>query len=387
MFKSPITGAAAAFIFAMLPASAQQIRNDDGSIATAEPPIHIRVQPRSDTPSGVFPAQMRKAYGIDQLANQGAGQIIGIVDAFDDPNIEADLGVFTTQFGLPPCTTANGCFQKVYASGSQPSTNAGWTVEISLDVEWAHTIAPQATILLVEAASASFTDLFAAVDVAVQHGASVVSMSFGGRESSSETANDSHFSVPNVTFVASSGDSGHGASYPAASPFVLSVGGTTLTVQPDGTYVSETAWSGSGGGMSRYEAEPAYQNAVQQTGARTVPDVAMDADPNTGVPVFDSINDQGHVNWSQVGGTSLSAPMWSALIAIANSSRAALSKAPLTAVQTSIYSTLFTDLNDIAGGTNGRCPVACKAVPGYDQVTGLGSPIANALIPALVALP
>jgi len=366
-----------------------QIRNDDGSIATAQPPFHFRVKPNGSTPTGIFPAQMKKAYGIDQVANQGAGVTIGIVDAYDAPTIESDLGVFNTQFSLPACTTGNGCFQKVYASGSQPAVNAGWAVEASLDVEWAHAIAPQAKIILVEAASASFSDLLAGVDAAVAHGATVVTMSFGGSEFSSETGEDSHFNVPGVAFFASSGDNGHGAQYPAASPFVIGVGGTSLTIQNDGTYVSESAWSGSGGGTSKYETKPTYQNGIPVIrNRRSVPDVAFDADPNTGVPVYDSTADGQYVNWTQVGGTSLSSPMWAGVMAIADSSRAGVQKSVLdSSVLSSIYGSLFADLNDIASGTNGGCPKACKSVPGYDQVTGLGTPIVNLLIPALVALP
>ena len=196
------------------------------------------------------PSATRHAYGFDQIVNQGAGQVIGIVDAYDDPNIESDLGVFNSTFVLPTCTTNNGCFHKVYAQGFRPSTNAGWALEISLDVEWAHAIAPQAHIVLVEAASNSFANLVQAVDVAIQNGASVVSMSFGGSEFSSETSYDSHFAGNGVTFTASSGDSGDGVEYPAASPGVVGVGGTTLTTGTGGSYMSETAWSGSGGGQS-----------------------------------------------------------------------------------------------------------------------------------------
>jgi len=185
-------------------------------IGYARPPIHVKGNATS-APTGLSPAQTRHAYGFDQITNQGAGQIIGIVDAYDDPKIESDLGVFDSQFGLPTCTTSNGCFQKIYASGSKPKTNSGWSLEISLDVEWSHAIAPQAEIILVEAASNSFTDLLLAVDVAVQHGASVVSMSWGGSEFSSEGSYDTHFAVNGVTFTASSGDSGNGVEYPAAS--------------------------------------------------------------------------------------------------------------------------------------------------------------------------
>ena len=224
----------------------------------ARPPIHVRGN-ATKAPTGLSPVQVRHAYGFDLITNQGAGQTIAIVDAYDDPNIESDLGVFDTKFGLLPCTTANGCFRKIYASGSKPNTNAGWSLEISLDVEWSHAIAPAAKIILVEAASNSFTNLLAAVTTAVNNGASVVSMSWGGGESSGEISYDFHFAVNGVTFTASSGDSGSGVEYPAASPS-LSVGGTSLNVGSGGNYVSETAWSGSGGGQSAIEGEPLYQS-------------------------------------------------------------------------------------------------------------------------------
>jgi subtilase family serine protease len=369
----------------------------------ATPPIRLILrangQPDSATPTGTTPAQMAVAYGFNLIANQGAGQIVGIVDAFDDPNIEADLGVFSTQFGLPSCTTANGCFTKVYASGKKPLPNPGWGTEISLDVEWVHAMAPQAAIVLVEAASSSNANLFSAVDVAVSKGASVVTMSFGGAESAQETSFDSHFTVPGVVFFASAGDGGNGAEYPAASPFVVGVGGTTLSIQSDGTYISETAWSctgpreceiagGTGGGTSTVEPEPAFQSAVQATGFRTVPDISYDANPSTGVPVYDSFHEGG---WLQVGGTSMASPQWAALMAIVNSSRVTNGQSLMnTSSANNILTALYgstADLNDITSGTNGKCGAPCTAGSGYDEVTGLGSPRASALIPVLMSLP
>lgn len=362
----------------------------------ARPPIHLKGNARS-SPSGLSPARARHAYGFDLLANQGAGQTIGIVDAFDDPNIESDLGVFNTTFGLPACTSGNGCFQKIYASGTKPNTNAGWALEISLDVEWAHAIAPQAKIILVEAASNSFANLLHAVDVAVQSGASVVSMSWGGGEFASETSFDSaHFSVNGVTFTASSGDSGNGVEYPAASPFIVAVGGTTLNSDQSGNYLGETAWSGSGGGQSVFEAEPLYQSSYaipnDPNGARGVPDVAYDADPNTGFAVYDTVRYLGQSGWFQVGGTSAGAPQWAALFAIANSMRVAAGKGTLSSTNSGVYSAASgsaygANFHDITSGTNGNCGALCTASSGYDYVTGLGSPQANNVIPALVGLP
>jgi|HubBroStandDraft_1064217.scaffolds.fasta_scaffold06391_4 subtilase family serine protease len=357
------------------------------STRIAHPTIVIPPQPDAlGKPSGIFPAKMRIAYGFNLVANKGKGQAIGIVDAFDDPNIESDLGVFTKQFGLAACTTANGCFEKIYATGSAPAKNSNWSSEISLDVEWSHAIAPQAKIMLVEASGQTTTELYQAVDVAVQNGATVVSMSWAFDEYSGETSDDSHFNVPNVTFVAASGDSGHQSLYPAASPYVVAVGGTELTVGSTGAWESETAWSGSGGGTSAYEPEPSYQASSQNTGFRGIPDVAYDADPSTGVPIYDSVGIYGLLGWVEVGGTSMAAPEWSALFTIANSMRVAASKSTLNQVQFDLYP-IEADFHDIVSGTNGSCGAQCTAGPGYDFVTGLGSPMANEIIPALVAAP
>jgi subtilase family serine protease len=354
------------------------------------------ITPNSATVVGLTPTQIRHFYGFDGLSCNssntcGAGQTIAIVDAFDDPNIESDLGVFTTQFSLPPCTTANGCFTKLTPQGL-PRTDRGWALEISLDVEWAHAIAPGAKIVLVEALTNSNTNLFKAVDTAASTvGVHQVSMSWGGGESSSETSLDSHFTVNGVSFTASSGDSGHGIIYPSASPNVVSVGGTTLNIDRFGNLQSETAWSGSGGGISADESEPSYQTnyPIPSTGGkRGNPDVSYDADPNSGVAVYDSLGDQGFKNWIQVGGTSAGAPQWAALIAIVNARRtsplgstgAPTANADIYSIAKTAYSTNF---RDIISGTNGSCGTVCTASTNYDFVTGLGSPLANALVGSL----
>jgi len=358
----------------------------------SRPPLHRIIMPNAapdSGPTGIFPAKMKVAYGFNAIPNHGAGQTIAIVDAFDDPNAEADLGTFSTKFHLPSCTTANGCFKKIMQSGT-PHDTTGWTNEIAIDTQWAHAIAPAAKILLVEAKSNSNANLYAAVDLAVANGASVVSMSWGSGEASNETSTDSHFNVPNVVMVTSSGDGGHGAQYPAASPYVVAVGGTSLSINAStGAYVSETSWSGSGGGTSSFEPEPTYQGGVQSTGKRGIPDVAFDADPNTGVPSYNTYNcgRSCFVGWGQWGGTSISAPQWAALFAIANSERVAGGKATLNQVQFLLYPDAEADYHDITTGTNGSCGSQCTAGPGYDFVTGVGSPQANPLIPALVAAP
>lgn len=359
----------------------------------ARPPFHVRPFATGVASGARTPALVRHAYGFDQLSGLGSGQTIAIVDAYDHPHIESDLNVFATKFGLAACTTANGCFRKVYASGHKPSADAGWALEIALDVEWAHAVAPAAKIVLVEAASSRFGDLMAAVDVAVKSGATVVSMSFGGSEFGSETTYDAHFRAAGVSFVASSGDSGYGVEYPSASQYVLSVGGTTLQNDAYGNYVGETAWSGSGGGLSSYEPETAGQAAwpLSYAGKRGAPDVAYDADPATGFAIYDSVAYNNQTGWFQIGGTSAGAPQWAGLIAIANGMRKAAGKANLGAAYNAVYtaakSNYGSDVHDVTAGTNGTCGTLCTTAGGYDYVTGLGSPRADYLVPALVALP
>jgi len=341
------------------------------------------------------PAQIRHAYGFDLITNQGAGQTIALVDAYDDANAANDLSVFSKQFNLPACTTSNGCFRQLYSSGRKPQANANWAVEIALDVEWAHAIAPQAKILLVEAPSNNLSDLLSAVDFAVRNGASVVSMSWTSSEVSSERNLDNHFVATGVTFLAASGDSGAGVNYPAASPDVIAVGGTSLVLDRSGNYSSETAWSGSGGGLSKYEYEPISQAqfpiANDIHGTRGVPDVSYNANPGTGYAIYDSIGVSGYSGWFQVGGTSAASPQWAALVAIANSQRAAARKANLSATGSSVYavgkSSLTANFHAVTSGTNGSCGTLCDALAGYDYVTGLGTPQSKVLVTALAARP
>jgi len=345
------------------------------------------------TPNGFTPAQIRHAYGFDQITNQGAGQIIGIIDAYDDPNAESDLAVFDQQFGLPPCTTANGCFRKIFGGSKRPKANAGWALEISLDIEWAHAIAPKATILLVEATTNSLGDLLSAVDVAVRNGASVVSMSWTVSEFSSESRQDNHFVSTGVTFLAASGDNGTGVAYPASSPDVVGVGGTSLALDANGNYLSEAAWSGSGGGLSTREAEPLFQSLFgipnDARGYRGTPDVSYNASPATGFAVYDSVALSGASGWFCVGGTSAGSPQWAALLAISNSMRVANRKARLSGANTVLYSlskqSAAANFHPITAGTNGACGALCTAGAGYDYVTGIGTPVAASLINILAA--
>ncbi len=362
---------------------------------TASPPIHVKPYTTS-SPTGYSPAQIRHAYGFDTLADDGSGQTIAIIDAYDDPTVESDLQTFINQFGLASMTfgtpgsttppTTSPWFQRVYAQGSQPRTDGGWALEISLDVQWAHAIAPGANILLVEAATSSLSNLISAVDLAVSMGADVVSMSWGSSEFSSESSYDSHFNKPGIVFTAASGDSGAGVIYPASSPYVLGVGGTTLTLDSNNAVVSETAWSGSGGGPSAYENEPGYQTGygITITGNnRGVPDVSYNADPNTGFSVYDSTRYNGQTGWWQVGGTSAGAPQWAALVAIVDEARGSggtlstsdLASSPFyDAANGTDYSTDYRDITSGNNGSNGY-----SAGTGYDLVTGLGSPLAGGL--------
>jgi subtilase family serine protease len=350
----------------------------------------------ANPPSSAFvPSQIRHAYGFDQVTNQGAGQIIGIVDAYDDANAEADLAAFSKKFGLPVCSTSNGCFLKVYESTRKPAANANWSVETSLDIQWAHAIAPQAKIVLVESSTNNLSDLIAAVDVAVKHGASAVSMSWTSSEVSSERDLDNHFVASGVTFLAASGDTGSGVAYPAASPDVVAVGGTSLVLDARGNYSSETAWSGSGGGQSAYEFEPIVQAQFpipdDSRGTRGIPDVSYNANPGTGYAIYDSVGINGASGWFQVGGTSAAVPQWAALVAIANSMRVAQRKAHLTSTNGALYSVAKSGMNanfhSVTAGTNGVCGQLCEALAGYDYVTGLGTPQAAVLIQAFVTRP
>jgi subtilase family serine protease len=341
---------------------------------------------------GYTPSQISSAYGFNQLTTfatlsgtepaDGAGQTIAIVDAYNDPNIASDLAVFDAAFGI----AAPPSFKIVSQTGTSrlPIANPGWDTEISLDVEWAHAIAPGANILLVETTSDRWSDLLAGVDYAKnQPGVSVVSMSWDVSEYRIEAATDSTFTTAAnhpVTFVAAAGDYGSPPEYPAASPNVLSVGGTTLTLAAGGGYGSEIAWSDGGGGVSSVEREPAYQDGAQNTGYLSSPDVAYDADPNTGFAVYDTINDRYGTGWEVIGGTSAGAPQWAALLAIADEGLAAAGKPALAQAQARLYTLPANAFHDITSGNNGTY----AAGPGYDAVTGLGSPVANVLIDDLI---
>ena len=347
-------------------------------------------------PSGGYtPAQIQQAYGFNSItfngvAGTGNGETIAIVDAYNDPNIQSDLNTFDTQFGLPATTVTRVSETGTPATASYPASDStgGWELEESLDVEWAHAMAPGANIMLVEASSTYDSDLFAAVSYAASH-ANVVSMSWDGGEWSGETTYDTQYlDHAGVAFVASSGDTGAPASYPAASPNVLSVGGTALTLGSGNVWSSEVGWSGSGGGPSADESQPSYQKGVvtQTSTARATPDVAYDASPSTGVSVYDSVPYAGGSGWRELGGTSAGAPQWSALLAIADQGRALSGQSALNSSSPQqVMSILYenpTDFHDITSGTSTGTP-NYSAGSGYDYVTGLGSPIANLIVGSL----
>lgn len=325
----------------------------------------MRVGPAAPSqPTGLSPATIKSAYNFPTSLTAGAGKTIAIVDAYDDPSAEKDLGVFSTQFGLPPCTTANGCFTKVNQTGGTryPRSNSGWALEISLDVQWAHAIAPGANILLVEASSNSFTNLLAAEDYARAH-AQYVSNSWGASEFSGETSYDSHFVQSGVSFFVAAGDAGLPAEYPSSSPNVISVGGTTLHFDNTGNFASETGWSSGGGGCSAYEtatsAQSSFSGYAQAScgGKRATPDVSLDADPASGVSVYDSTKYNGRSGWFTVGGTSASTPMWAARSAVAG-----------VAVDSGyVYGGSIT-YRDITTGNNGA-----SCLVGFDLCSGRGS--------------
>ncbi len=351
----------------------------------AQPNLPAAPQFAGGLPTGLSPGQVTTAYGVNQISfgnvtGNGAGQTIAIIDAYFDPNIRSDLATFDSQFGLaaPPSFSQ-------YVQNGLYASDSGWALETALDVEWAHAMAPAANIMLVEA-QPYLSDLFSAVTFASQQaGVSVVSMSWGAGEFQGENAYDSTFTTPSghagVTFVASSGDSSV-TLYPAASPNVLSVGGTTLNVTSTGQVLSETAWSGSGGGSSPYEAKPAWQTNGLSGSGRTTPDIAFNADPSTGVSVYSSVRYGGRSGWFTVGGTSVGAPSLAGLIAITDQGLAINGAGSLANAQSSLYQVSTANFNDITSGSNGHY----TAGPGYDLVTGLGSPKANLLVPGLVAL-
>jgi hypothetical protein len=321
-------------------------------------------QPQSN---GFTPSQVTGAYGLNgttftssagkPVAANGAGETIALIEMYHDPTIQSDLQTFDAKYGLP-----NTTITQINQAGNQ--TNSGWASEEALDVEWAHATAPGASILVVEAAPSysqtqELLNLLNAVNTARNTpGVVAVSMSWGFSEMPNESSYDSYFTTPaghaGITFIASSGDSG-GVEYPSASPNVLSVGGTTLNLTSTGSYGSETAWFEGGGGYSQFELEPGYQQGVQQTGARSTPDVAFDANPNTGVGVYATDPRTGVGSWQVVGGTSVGAPSWAGIIAIVDEGRNLAGTGSLdgpTQTLPTLYTSPSSDFHSVAAGSS-----------------------------------
>ena len=339
----------------------------------------------STPPSSAYgPAQIGGAYDLGSLTASPV-QTVAIVDAYGDQSIASDLAIFDANFHLPalggctPSSTTSDCFEQVNETGgtSLPAGNSGWELEVSLDVETVHSLCQNCNIILVEASSASFGDLGAAEDEAAALGANVITNSWGASDFSGESSLDSDFDHPGVAITAAAGDDGYGVEYPAASPDVTAVGGTTLHVTGSGPYGygSETVWDGSGSGCSRYESKPAWQDsAVPSAGCagRAVNDVAADADPNTGLAVYDSVSYEGESGWFQVGGTSLSTQVIGAVYALTGNTsgiNGATSGSPAYNDPGALHAGIT--------GSNGSCSpsILCNGqASGWSGPAGLGSP-------------
>ena len=346
-------------------------------------PKTISPKASSATPTGYGPSDLQSAYGLaDAASSNGSGETIAIVDAYDDPNAEADLATYRSYYGLSALTTANGGFKKVSQTGSTtslPTADSGWAGEISLDLDMASAVCPNCNILLVEAKSSSMANLGTAVNRAVTLGAKFVSNSYGGSESSSDTTYDSsYFKHAGVAITVSSGDDAYGTEYPAASKYVTAVGGTALSTSSNSRGWTEKVWyqtnsdgsvSGPGSGCSSYDAKPTWQTDTGCT-KRTIADVSAVAAPATGVSVYDSYGDDG-TGWLTYGGTSASAPIIAGVYALAGTPGTSDYPAsyPYAAAGTSA-------LNDVTSGNNGTCSTSyfCTAKSGYDGPTGLGTP-------------
>ncbi len=372
------------------------------------------------------PAQIRAAYGLPPLpaagatlsaaaaATFGAGQTVYLIDAYDHPNAFSDLAKFSAKFGLAACTSAPltgsstlplpsaapGCtFSVAYTDStaalrsSAPAYNVGWIAEIALDVEWAHAIAPLARIVLIEVTDSGSNNLLGGVALANRMGAGVVSMSFGAPEGAWILSDDASFAATGMTYVAAAGDGGAQALWPAVSPHVLAVGGTSLQWSGAGTRY-EAAWASSGGGVSAIEPLPTWQAGTLVAGAgnatmRTVSDVAFNANPTTGQYVALTAQGSTTTAWNAYGGTSIGAPQWAGLVAVANARRALASRALLGDFHTTLYKTIAASpgtyaaaFADVVSGSDGTC-ATCSAASGYDAVTGWGTPNATALLDVL----
>lgn len=360
---------------ATITATAQDAHQRQITIAAG--PTCSPIQSGGKTIEGYYPCHLRDAYSLPSTG--GAGQTVAIVDAYDDPNAASDLATYRSTFGLPACTVANGCFTKVSQTGSTTSlpgvdSTGGWETEESLDLDMVSAVCPNCTIVLVEANSNSGSNLYAAEDEAAALEATEISNSWGGSEYSGETSEDAHFDRPGVVVTASSGDDAYqaGTQYPAASPYVTAVGGTSLSTANNDRGWTETVWEhsstdGTGSGCSSYEPQPAWQQSVgaitSVCAKRAYNDVSAVADPDTGVAVYDTYDAAG---WEVVGGTSAASPIIAATFALAGNG------ATIGLGYAYAHTGAF---NDVSSGENGTCAnVLCEAAIGWDGPTGWGTP-------------
>jgi hypothetical protein len=397
----PDTGTAAAPVAVCATPPPGQLACQAEVIPTAPTERAFTARDKAALPAGYGPADIQSAYDLAAAvrAHAGAGRTIGIVDAYDAPTVEADLAVYRSTYGLPPCTGADGCFRKVNEQGAAaplPAANPSWAVEISLDVEAVSAACPDCRILLVEGDGADTGSLADSEDTAVRLGADAVSNSYSAPETAvidndpSATgglpARRASYDHPGVPILAASGDSGFqlDAPYPADLTSVIAVGGTSLARDSSPRGWSETAWgpdqrpSGAGAACSAHVDKPAWQHDAACPG-RTVADVSADADPFTGLAVYDSTPDPADQlpgGWLRAGGTSAATPLVGAMYVMAGPAAGIDSAAGLYAHRA--------DLNDVVGGpsvsipgSGQECPATstmCAAVRGYDAPTGLGSP-------------
>ena len=327
-----------------------------------------QISPAADPPpTALGPADIQDAYN---LPDSGDGEVVGIVDAFGDSHAEADLGQFRSFYGLPPCTVANGCLTIVNQDGGTsplPPDDPGWGLETSLDLDAVSAACPKCSIVLVQGDDNSLDNLGIAVDTAVSLGAKFVSNSYGvPGEDPGESDFDHYYDHPGVAVTASTGDLGNVTNWPATSPKVVAVGGTTLTSDSSPRGWTESAWADGGSGCSPFEPKPDFQQGLDTNcDNRAIADISADADPNTGLAVFDTLGEGG---WLQVGGTSLSSPLTAAMYALAGD--------PVADTYPNSYPYADTgDLFDVTAGANGGCGnVLCEAGAGWDGPTGLGTP-------------
>ncbi len=340
---------------------AHAVTDGTGRFITATTPAAL--------PGGFGPTDLRSAYGI--TTNGSSSTIVAIVDAFGYNNAEADLGVYRSTYGLPACTTANGCFRKVNQNGRQgsyPAQDSGWADETALDLDMVSAMCPGCSILLVEANNNGNSNLAIAVNTAAALGAHVISNSYGGGEGGSQSQEPS-YNHAGVVITASSGDSGFGVQFPASSPHVIAVGGTHLVKDTSTRGWTETVWAGAGSGCSTIYSKPAYQTDALCS-MRMEADVSAVADPNTGVAVYGPSNFGFRSGWAVFGGTSVAAPLIGGIYG--NKGDA------VTTYAAPLYAGTA-NLNDVTSGHNGSCggTYFCTAGTGYDGPTGLGTPKNN----------